>query len=147
MRAAVDFKNVSIVFGSDPQAALPLMDEGKTRSEIQAATDQVLGVHNCSLTVGEGEILVLMGLSGSGKSTLLRAVNALNPVVRGSVEVLDGDSMVNVTAADSATLRRIRQRSVSMVAATRKGSPRARMTEAAISRASSGSTPSRRSAR
>ena len=115
MRAAVDFKNVSIVFGSDPQAALPLMDEGKTRSEIQAATDQVLGVHNCSLTVGEGEILVLMGLSGSGKSTLLRAVNALNPVVRGSVEVLDGDSMVNVTAADSATLRRIRQRSVSMV--------------------------------
>ncbi len=49
---------------------------------MQEATGQVLGVHDCSLTVAEGEILVLMGLSGSGKSTLLRAVNGLNPVVR-----------------------------------------------------------------
>jgi glycine betaine/proline transport system ATP-binding protein len=48
----------------------------------------VLGVHDCTLTVAEGEILVLMGLSGSGKSTLLRGVNALNPVVRGEVRVL-----------------------------------------------------------
>ena len=115
MRAAVDFKNVSIVFGGNPQAALPLMDQGLSRTQIQAQTKQVLGVHNCSLTVAEGEILVLMGLSGSGKSTLLRAVNGLNPVVRGHVEVRDGDTMVNVTAADPQTLRRIRQRSVSMV--------------------------------
>ena len=115
MRAAVDFKNVSIVFGGNPQAALPMMDQGLSRTQIQAQTKQVLGVHNCSLTVAEGEILVLMGLSGSGKSTLLRAVNGLNPVVRGHVEVRDGDTMVNVTAADPQTLRRIRQRSVSMV--------------------------------
>jgi glycine betaine/proline transport system ATP-binding protein len=52
----------------------------------------VLGVHDCSLTVAEGEILVLMGLSGSGKSTLLRAVNGLNPVVRGRVTVCDGNA-------------------------------------------------------
>jgi glycine betaine/proline transport system ATP-binding protein len=50
----------------------------------------VLGVHDCTLDVAEGEILVLMGLSGSGKSTLLRAVNGLNPVVRGAVHVSDG---------------------------------------------------------
>lgn len=115
MRAAVDFKNVSIVFGADPNAALPMMDKGMSRTQIQAETSQVLGVHNCSLTVAEGEILVLMGLSGSGKSTLLRAVNGLNPVVRGQVDVRDGAEMVNVTAADPRTLRRIRQRSVSMV--------------------------------
>ena len=82
-RAAVEFDRVSIVFGDHPQRALPMMDEGKTRAEVQIATGQVLGVHDCSLTVAEGEILVLMGLSGSGKSTLLRAVNGLNAVCRG----------------------------------------------------------------
>lgn len=112
---AVKFDNVSIVFGENPQNALPLMDEGKTRAEVQTATGQVLGVHNCSLTVKEGEILVLMGLSGSGKSTLLRAVNGLNPVVRGAAHVCDGNVLVNVTDADKATLRRIRARRVAMV--------------------------------
>ena len=114
-RTAVEFDSVSIVFGDRPATALPLMDEGRTRAEVQAATGQVLGVHDCSLTVGEGEILVLMGLSGSGKSTLLRAVNGLNPVVRGEVRVNDGDDLVSVTHAKGAALRRIRQRRVAMV--------------------------------
>lgn len=112
---AVEFDNVSIVFGEKPETALPLMDEGQERAEIQQATAQVLGVHNCSLTVAEGEILVLMGLSGSGKSTLLRAVNGLNPVVRGSARVNDGSGLVDVTHADAATLRRIRLHHVAMV--------------------------------
>lgn len=112
---AVRFSNVSIVFGNRPEIALPLMDKGQSRSDIQAATGQVLGVHDCSIDVAKGEILVLMGLSGSGKSTLLRAVNALNPVVRGSVEVVTDDGMVNVTQADPATLRDIRQHHVAMV--------------------------------
>lgn len=83
----VKFENVDIVFGNTPKKALPLIDEGKTRSEIQETTGQILGVAGCSLEIEEGEVLVLMGLSGSGKSTLLRAVNGLNPVVRGKVEV------------------------------------------------------------
>lgn len=113
--SAVDFKNVSIVFGDKPDSALPLMDEGKSRIEVQEETGQVLGVHNCSLTVAEGEILVLMGLSGSGKSTLLRAVNGLNPVVRGSVEVNDNGTMVDITNADAKTLRRLRLGTIAMV--------------------------------
>ncbi|MDD8023631.1 MAG: choline ABC transporter ATP-binding protein [Paracoccaceae bacterium] len=112
---AVRFDNVSIVFGDHPERALPLMDQGQTRSEIQEATGQVLGVHDCSLSVAEGEILVLMGLSGSGKSTLLRAVNGLNPVVRGAVHVCDGNTLIDVTHADAATLRRIRLSRVAMV--------------------------------
>ncbi|MBW0157462.1 choline ABC transporter ATP-binding protein [Sedimentimonas flavescens] len=112
---AVKFDNVSIVFGDHPDRALPLMDQGLTRSEIQKATSQVLGVHDCSLDVAEGEILVLMGLSGSGKSTLLRAVNGLNPVCRGAVHVCDGNALVDVTHADPATLRRIRLHRVAMV--------------------------------
>ena len=115
MSTAVQIDNVSIVFGDAPQMALPLMDEGQERGQIQSETGQVLGVHNCSLTVEQGEILVLMGLSGSGKSTLLRAVNALNPVIRGAVRVHDGDGMVDVTNADPATLRRIRMQNIAMV--------------------------------
>jgi len=115
MGTSVEFDNVSIVFGEKPQLALPMMDELKERAEIQSATGQVLGVHDCSLTVSEGEILVLMGLSGSGKSTLLRAVNGLNPVVRGAVHVNDGSGMINVTAAPPAELRRMRQTRIAMV--------------------------------
>jgi glycine betaine/proline transport system ATP-binding protein len=91
------------------------MDAGQTRADVQTATGQVLGVHDCSLTVATGEILVLMGLSGSGKSTLLRAVNGLNPVCRGAVFVCDGNGLVDVTHADPATLRRIRLQRVAMV--------------------------------
>ncbi len=115
MSIAVDFQSVSIVFGDRPEAALPMMDAGRSRGEIQAETGQILGVHDCSLSVGEGEILVLMGLSGSGKSTLLRAVNALNPVARGCVMVNDGAGMVNISACDASTLRRMRQSRVAMV--------------------------------
>jgi glycine betaine/proline transport system ATP-binding protein len=112
---AVEFDRVSIVFGDNPDRAMPLMDQGQSRAEVQQATGQVLGVHDCSLTVATGEILVLMGLSGSGKSTLLRGVNALNPVVRGEVRINDGEKMVSVTKADPAALRRLRATRVAMV--------------------------------
>ena len=111
----VAFENVSIVFGDKPDLALPLMDAGQDRGEVQRETGQVLGVHDCSLDVAEGEILVLMGLSGSGKSTLLRAVNGLNPVARGCVRVHDGTGLVDVTHASPEVLRTIRLRHVSMV--------------------------------
>ncbi len=115
MTVAVELDRVSIVFGDRPAAALPLMDQGATRAEVQAATGQTPGVHDCTLSVAEGEILVLMGLSGSGKSTLLRAVNGLNPVVRGTVRVRDGGRMVPVTGADAATLRHLRRARIAMV--------------------------------
>lgn len=112
---AVEFDNVSIVFGARPQTALPLMDEGLERPEIREKTDQILGVHNCSLNVEAGEILVLMGLSGSGKSTLLRAVNGLNPVIRGEVRINDGDWTCDVVNCSPNDLRRVRRECVSMV--------------------------------
>ena len=115
MSVAVSFDQVNIVFGDDPKAALTLMDEGKSREDIQSECGQILGVHNCSLDVNEGEILVLMGLSGSGKSTLLRSVNGLNKVVRGSVNVNTGDGMVDVASASKAQLKQIRRSRVAMV--------------------------------
>jgi glycine betaine/proline transport system ATP-binding protein len=115
MSTAVAFDNVSIVFGSAPETALADMDAGKSRAEVEQATGQILGVHNCSLDVAAGEILVLMGLSGSGKSTLLRAVNGLNPVVRGAVRVHDGTWSCDVTHSSDTDLRRVRRECVSMV--------------------------------
>ncbi len=111
----VRLDKVNIVFGKAPQKALALMDAGHTREDIQAQTGQILGVHDCSIEVQEGEIVVLMGLSGSGKSTLLRAVNGLNTVVRGTVAVADGQTMVDITGADQKTLRRIRTTRIAMV--------------------------------
>jgi glycine betaine/proline transport system ATP-binding protein len=114
-RPMVRFDAVNIVFGDAPETALPLMDEGLSRPEIQERTNQVLGVHDCTLDVHDGEILVLMGLSGSGKSTLLRAVNGLNPVARGKVEVRVDDKFVDVAKASPKSLRQIRTQRVAMV--------------------------------
>jgi glycine betaine/proline transport system ATP-binding protein len=113
--SAIQFDNVSIVFGSNPERALAMADAGRTRDEISAATGLVLGVANASLEIEEGEILVLMGLSGSGKSTLLRAVNALAPVVRGNVGVSAKTGSVNPYTCSPAQLRDLRMHTVSMV--------------------------------
>ncbi|CDZ52436.1 choline ABC transporter ATP-binding protein [Neorhizobium galegae] len=111
----VVFDNVDIVFGDKPERALAMVDQGKTRDEISAATGIVLGVANASLTIHEGEILVLMGLSGSGKSTLLRAVNGLAPVVRGNVSVATSSGPVDPYKSNPKVLRDLRMHTVSMV--------------------------------
>ncbi len=96
MTAVVVFDNVDIIFGDKPERALAMVDQGKTRDEIGAETGLVLGVADASLTIQEGEILVLMGLSGSGKSTLLRAVNGLAPVVRGEVSGRNAERALSI---------------------------------------------------
>lgn len=67
------------------------------------------GVHalrNLNLEIGDGEMLVIVGLSGAGKSTLIRAINGLVPLSSGDVTV-DGRS---VAKASTAELRQIRSR-------------------------------------
>ncbi len=113
--AVVRFRDVDIVFGDKPKNALPLIDAGQSRVEIQTATGQLVGVKGANLEVHEGEIVVLMGLSGSGKSTLLRCVNGLNQVTRGAVEVHDGSRHVDLAACPSSELRRLRMGRVAMV--------------------------------
>ena len=67
------------------------------------------GVHalrDVSLTVDDGEFVVIVGLSGAGKSTLLRALNGLVPATSGSIKV-DG---VEVVGAKGAELRNVRKK-------------------------------------
>ncbi|MCO6387740.1 choline ABC transporter ATP-binding protein [Aliihoeflea sp. 40Bstr573] len=117
MSAAIEFRRVDIVFGTqaEQRAALPLLDAGASRSEILEKTGAVLGCCQADLTVNQGEISVLMGLSGSGKSTLLRAVNGLNQVTRGAVIVHDEDWQADVVNCSPAKLRQIRRECVAMV--------------------------------
>ena len=123
MTAALAFDNVDILFTglhgrkreAAIKAALASLDQGRSRADIQAATGVVVGVAGASLSVGQGEISVLMGLSGSGKSTLLRAANGLNRVTRGRVLVSDGDHPVDVAHCDAATLRRLRRGRIAMI--------------------------------
>ncbi|MDF2094851.1 choline ABC transporter ATP-binding protein [Aquibaculum arenosum] len=112
---AIAFDKVDIVFGEQPQTALPLLDAGRSRGEILAETETVVGVAGASLEVPKGEICVLMGLSGSGKSSLLRAVNRLNPVTRGRVLVAHQGRQVDVATCDRRTLRELRTRRMGMV--------------------------------
>jgi polar amino acid transport system ATP-binding protein len=61
-------------------------------------------VKNVSLTVNDGEVVVIIGPSGSGKSTLLRTVNGLESAQNGSI-LIDG---VDIRAKDT-DIRQIRE--------------------------------------
>ena len=67
--------------------------------------DGTVALRNVSFTVEDGEFLIIIGLSGSGKSTLLRCINRLIDPTEGQV-LWDG---VDITAAESAELRKIRR--------------------------------------
>ena len=99
------------VFGNDPKTALDLLAKGYTKDRIFAETGQVVGVHDVSFTVKEGEIFVLMGLSGSGKSTLIRLINRLVEPSAGNV-LVDGQ---NVATMSKSQLINLRRRDMSMV--------------------------------
>ncbi|MDR6977706.1 glutamate transport system ATP-binding protein [Streptomyces sp. 3330] len=61
---------------------IELRDVNKYFGELHVLQD-------VNLTVGRGEVVVVIGPSGSGKSTLCRAINRLEPIRSGSI-TLDG---------------------------------------------------------
>ncbi|WP_327265190.1 amino acid ABC transporter ATP-binding protein [Streptomyces sp. NBC_01232] len=64
---------------------IELRDVNKHFGELHVLRD-------INLTVGRGEVVVVIGPSGSGKSTLCRAINRLEPVESGTI-LLDGEPL------------------------------------------------------
>ena len=111
MAKDIQIDHVFKVFGDDPDAALALVREGRTKQEILAETGQSIGVFDAHFHIQAGEIFVIMGLSGSGKSTLVRLLNRLIEPSAGRV-VVDGE---DIFQHRSRALRALRRKDISMV--------------------------------
>ena len=111
MAKHIRIEHVFKVFGDQPQAALDLVRQGRTKQEILAETGQSIGVFDADLDIQAGEIFVIMGLSGSGKSTLVRLLNRLIEPTSGRI-LVDGQNINDLSDAD---LRALRRKDISMV--------------------------------
>jgi branched-chain amino acid transport system ATP-binding protein len=58
---------------------------------------RIQALHGISLTVGEGEIIALIGANGAGKSTTMRAISGLRPVAQGTIR-FDGKDITKLRA-------------------------------------------------
>ena len=58
---------------------------------------RIQALHGISLTVGEGEIVALIGANGAGKSTTMRAISGLRPVAQGSI-TFNGEDITKLRA-------------------------------------------------
>ncbi|MCM3079341.1 quaternary amine ABC transporter ATP-binding protein [Brevibacillus invocatus] len=107
----IQVRQLSKVFGRQPQLALKLLAEGWTKEQIFRQTGLSVGVNQVSFDVEEGEIFVIMGLSGSGKSTLVRLCNRLIEPTSGTI-FIDGEEIIGMNATQ---LREVRRKKLGMV--------------------------------
>ncbi len=108
---AIEIKNVTKIFGPDPAKVLARLEQGASKTEVQAETGHVVGLRDVSISVRRGEIFVVMGLSGSGKSTLVRHVNRLIDPTAGEIRV-DGKDVLSMPPE---ALREFRRSDIAMV--------------------------------
>lgn len=111
--AAITVKNLYKVFGKNPKKAIPMLKEGKSKSDILDKTGLTVAIDDASFEVQKEEIFVIMGLSGSGKSTVLRCLNRLIEPTSGEI-YLESEQM-NIMDIKRETLLKVRRRSMSMV--------------------------------
>jgi glycine betaine/proline transport system ATP-binding protein len=102
---AIAMRNVTKIFGDHPENALALLQSGKSKAEVQAETNHVVGLDRVSLDIAKGQIFVVMGLSGSGKSTLIRHVNRLIEPTAGEI-VVNGTDVLRMSLDQLRTYRR-----------------------------------------
>jgi len=107
----IEVKNVFKIFGDRAAEALQLIRTNQSKEQVLSQTGCVVGVNDLSLSIGSGEIFVIMGLSGSGKSTLVRHFNRLIDPTSGQI-LVDGEDILQY---DMEALREFRRRKISMV--------------------------------
>ena len=73
---------------------------------VRKSFGDLLVLDGIDLSVGHGEVLVVIGASGSGKSTLLRCVNLLEPIQAGRI-FFDGEEITRKGADVTAVRQRI----------------------------------------
>lgn len=101
----IQVENLTKIFGRQPQRALQLLEQGRTKQEILKETGLTVGVNQANFEVQAGEIFVIMGLSGSGKSTLVRLLNRLIEPTSGRV-LIDGQDIVRMNTEQLQAVRR-----------------------------------------
>jgi len=111
----IEVKNVFKIFGARSKDALAMVGQGKTKDQVLAETGCVVGVNDLSLSIGTGEIFVIMGLAGSGKSSLLRCINGLNTVSRGQLFVEHEGRQIDIASCTPAELKMMRTKRIAMV--------------------------------
>ncbi|ADN34976.1 glycine betaine/L-proline ABC transporter, ATPase subunit [Methanolacinia petrolearia DSM 11571] len=110
-KVKVEARSLVKIFGPRPEAALEMLERGRSKKEIMEATQQNVALNNVSFEVYEGEIFVLMGLSGCGKSTLLRCLNRLVEPTSGEI-LVDGE---NIREMNEEELREFRRNKIGMI--------------------------------
>jgi glycine betaine/proline transport system ATP-binding protein len=108
---AIAMRGVTKIFGADPNKALDLLRAGRSKDDVQAETNHVVGLNDVSLDIARDQIFVVMGLSGSGKSTLIRHVNRLIDPTAGQI-VVEGTDVLKMSRDE---LRAYRRTKVTMV--------------------------------
>ena len=105
-------RNVWKIFGERATEAMEAVRRDNiSKAEVLEQYGAVVGVKDVSISVGEGEILCIMGLSGSGKSTLVRHINRL-------IEPTGGEILINgvdVNGLNAEELRMLRADKIGMV--------------------------------
>ena len=107
----LEVHNLTKIFGRKRKAALNLVKQQISKTEILKKTGATVGVYDANFKVKAGEIFVIMGLSGSGKSTLIGMLNRLiNPT---SCQIyIDGKDVAKMNEEE---LRQVRREKINMV--------------------------------
>jgi branched-chain amino acid transport system ATP-binding protein len=70
---------------------------------LTAGYDQAVVIRNLDITVGEGEVVALLGANGAGKTTTLRVISGIVKPSAGRVS-LDGDDLASTSPSARARL-------------------------------------------
>jgi putative ABC transport system ATP-binding protein len=85
-----------------PRTGTPLVLLDRVSKRYGSGDVAVDALHDVSLTIGRGELVVVLGPSGSGKTTLLNVIGGIEPATDGRVEVA-GRELSNLSADELTT--------------------------------------------
>jgi glycine betaine/proline transport system ATP-binding protein len=105
-RTILEARDLWKLYGPDGVDLSRHADRASTPDQLKAM--RIVGaVRGVDLSVGAGEIFVIMGLSGSGKSTLVRLLSRLIDPTAGAV-LFEGRDLVGLSPRDLIEIRRHR---------------------------------------